>query len=114
MSDYDAEIADWAYWRDEQAQPRKTITCNRCHKDGLHWEELATGWRPHEPDGSLHICSLPLTELVKSDTIQSTHYAGCWREHGACAITRLKELEIFLSMCNSKKIDTKEIRKVIG
>ena len=40
------------------------------------------------------------------------HYSGCWKEHGRCAIKKLEELEIFLSMCKDK-VDKKEMRKVL-
>lgn len=63
-----------------------------------------------------------MTETIVSDIIEEInpfgevqevlHYSGCWKEHGACAIKKLKELEIFLSMCKDK-VDKKEMRKVL-
>jgi hypothetical protein len=46
------------------------------------------------------------------DEVPLVHFKGCWREHGRCAIKKLEELEIFLSMCKDK-VDKKEMRKVM-
>ena len=42
----------------------KPLTCRRCGKRGLHWQQfLIAGrlaWRTTEPDGQMHHCIAPL------------------------------------------------------
>lgn len=37
-------------------EDREDIECKRCGKAGLHWEELAIGWRLYEPNQQRHVC----------------------------------------------------------
>ena len=48
MYDYLVDLDDWS---DEDV-----VTCNRCGKRDLHWEQTANGWRLFHQSGRQHNC----------------------------------------------------------
>lgn len=48
---------------------RLTKTCQRCGKEGLHWQHTPAGWRLHEPNDTKHCCSA--IDFVKHNNINS-------------------------------------------
>ena len=122
MSEFTEDI-----WGSDEFEDR-TYDCKFCTVKGLYWREVDSKWHLYTKDGKRHSCphktiyDKSLTKKEESVIIkenkspfgearQTTHYKDCWKEHGLCAIKKLTEIQLLLSMAKST-VKTKEIMRI--
>ena len=45
--------------------------------------------------------------------VSTTHFKGCWKYHGDCAIKKIDELLHFLKFVKGKKLDPEVIKNIL-
>lgn len=49
----------------------RTVTCDRCGADDLHWMNTSRGYRLYESNNTLHMCKMNDSEFIDLREIKS-------------------------------------------